>query len=66
MTAEPGRGAVGWQPIETAPRDGTAILARRSPGVIEIVRWEDYPDYGVYGWSSESYDDPWTHWRPLL
>lgn len=54
----------GWQPIETAPKDGTRLLAC----------WDiNEPSYGVVWWEDGSwveYDadnrvsDP-THWRPL-
>ncbi len=56
-----------WQPIETAPRDGTQILAclwaYGQPGGerrYEVVSWE------CDGWASEAYPIyPPTHWMPL-
>lgn len=67
-TGEPSRdaGAVNqaWQPIETAPKDGTNIIGLTQWGALEIwyVRdayegeyWQDY---------SDSEPDP-THWLPL-
>lgn len=62
----------GWMPIETAPRDGTHILAVVAghhlgtglPFIPEVVEWLD----GV-GWWSEMWgvggDYHPTHWRPL-
>jgi hypothetical protein len=48
-----------WQPIETAPKDGTEFLARDATER-DIARWDSG---GVYG------DDlgrhPFTHWAPL-
>jgi hypothetical protein len=64
-----------WQPIETAPRDGTAVLLTDGFDVA-VARWEDtgmrfqnlawvvsrYID-GEYN-STVDFDDP-THWMPL-
>lgn len=58
-----------WQPIETAPKDGTDVLVW-GPGCKSIVaswnpaetRWSD----GF--WDDGLTDDPWihaTHWMPL-
>lgn len=63
--------ADGWLPIETAPKDGTVILAFcRDEGVVS-VRFEQRHSYGrflVCGVSDSYYGDfgvsP-THWRPL-
>lgn len=63
-----------WLPIETAPKDGTRILAyglialENEPG-IGTVEWCDI--YSVWHGSPNeaSEDDPWpcklTHWMPL-
>lgn len=61
-----GSEAQGWQPIETAPKDGTWILAVRSegrPSHQTIVRWDhvDWPD----NWSDGEYTFCPTHWMPL-
>lgn len=49
-----------WQPIETAPRDGTWIIALR-PGHatwkytrVVVVQWSD--DYLGFIWPSDSFD----------
>lgn len=66
-----------WQPIETAPSDGTefqAWIARRgSPGYWEtrckfnedgtFVVW-DRIDYDVDGWEPVSFPLAPTHWMP--
>jgi hypothetical protein len=51
-----------WQPIETAPKDGTHVLAwwREEGDPPEVVRWSAgwVDDYGT------RYIEP-THWQPL-
>lgn len=59
-----------WQPIETAPKDGSLILgvSANPEGCIDIVGW----DSKAGGWSTGYFDreeyyilrDP-THWMPL-
>ena len=63
-----------WQPIETAPRDGTRILAW--DGDCIIVHWSDCSGVSALtpkmGWATR-YDDDFmcydeeypTHWMPL-
>ena len=63
-----------WQPIETAPRDGTFLIlayyCQRSAGGFEIGAWQTPPDGRPSGWytsgfrSLEAWLDP-THWMPL-
>lgn len=55
-----------WQPIETAPRDGTWFLAYSPDGItLGVARWHG----GGWADSSDPYDDchEWrlTHWQPL-
>lgn len=51
-----------WQPIETAPKDGTEVLLYRRT-LSEWSVWEHHYKTGYYdlrdrwGW--------WTHWTPL-
>lgn len=56
------RGA--WQPIETAPRDGTEILAWNGSERL-ILLWSDW----LYGWTfnddREILEGLVTHWQPL-
>lgn len=58
----------GWQPIETAPRDGTQVIAYQE-GDIYTARWlTDEPDEGppTTGWwdtVNASFEAP-THWIP--
>jgi len=55
----------GWQPIETAPKDGEDILATDGTAML-VTYWYGastgwlyrYTDHGVDGWSP-------THWMPL-
>lgn len=56
-----------WQPIETAPRDGTRVLFFAPPAkgenrgsVQRIDRWKDY-----HGWWEMRPGQPYTHWRIL-
>lgn len=66
-----------WQPIETAPKDGMAILAWSPKAVSEgkltssngiaIACWRsDRAKYGFVGWNAFN-DQFWppTHWAPL-
>ena len=60
-----------WQPISTAPKDGTHIIAFRTskPDHIESMYWAEYDEGGgAWHWSydgdSPTQNQP-THWMPL-
>jgi len=52
---------VAWQPIETAPKDGTPVLVADGSWV-GVLAWDRYAN----GWVNDEMDSasP-THWRPL-
>ena len=57
-----------WQPIETAPRDGTHILAAWLPAMFprwvrEAIMWKD--GEWVTTWSHEPISSRPRHWMPL-
>lgn len=66
-----------WQPIETAPKDGTKILVFTIRGDIELSGWYelkhdvfDEVEGGLYRKRQETYAKGWngnhpTHWMPL-
>lgn len=69
-----------WQPIETAPKDGTFILAVVAGFTPAVARWEYHYGEGSFEYldpeSLAAYEhfqayidssDPWapTHWMPL-
>lgn len=69
---EIGADANGWRPIETAPRDGTDILAAGRYGPIRVARWDEKAPSlysGVPGsWRANVYtfvELELTHWQPL-
>ncbi len=63
-----------WQPIETAPKDGTLIEIREKSGRVQIAQWGE-PGYNEPNWwvqltqggfSMNEYPTiNVTHWRPL-
>jgi hypothetical protein len=64
-----------WQPIETAPKDGTAILIWPAQSALTgstecmiisyVVRWHDWKESWIEA-SGEEYDTFYpTHWMPL-
>ena len=60
-----------WQPIESAPKDGTEILCLVDGGIYPAVYTDDYfGDYRFVGWWERNNhypfnDDVPTHWMPL-
>lgn len=69
----------GWQPIETAPKDGTTVLVWFKPHGCMSVRWTDRdegPTSKHAHWHVDDYkhgphpvrgykDEDTTHWMPL-
>jgi hypothetical protein len=63
-----------WQPIETAPRDGSAILchlpnagpfvARQDIDIVHYSGWGGGVWEGSRGYAKYRPDEP-THWMPL-
>jgi hypothetical protein len=64
-----------WQPIETAPKDGSAILIWPAQSALTgstecmiisyVVRWHDWKEAWIEA-SGEEYDTFYpTHWMPL-
>lgn len=58
-----------WQPIETAPKDGTEIWSYN--GKQGRMKWSEGQDWGLWIWADELLSDvdpdaeqP-THWMPL-
>jgi hypothetical protein len=60
------RRASGWQPISTAPRDGTRVLcyAPSAEDRAAVMR-NDYWWMQERGWASMRPGQPYTHWQPL-
>jgi hypothetical protein len=68
-----------WQPIDTAPKDGTRVLICTARGFVTDARWSESACFGGQerdrpGWQMHYCDDdPWyseatenaTHWMPL-
>lgn len=63
-----------WQPIDTAPKDGTPFLAKLRPTgdgetVMIVARWSgEEGERWVFAWgewSDDTYDVEPTHWTPL-
>lgn len=55
-----------WQPIETAPKDGTRILvARVTDGRVGISWWDGLRLEDKDKWACYSMLTPPTHWMPL-
>jgi hypothetical protein len=55
-----------WQPIETAPMDGTWFLAYcELSDIPRVVRWADKYDRLPIGESTVCWTSRPTHWMPL-
>lgn len=60
-----------WQPIETAPKDGTRFLASYD-GEVDFFHWQEVPNFpdSPVGWRNsfitvyKEHEGP-THWMPL-
>ena len=74
------RNEMKWQPIETAPKDGTDILIVTSRfQIVNVARWSEECDVGGFstgpGWQVFECEDGWysigftqdevSHWMPL-
>lgn len=65
----------GWQPIETAPKDGTVILLMQMHrdytdstldiGHFGFLEVSDYDRSDVYDWFTNAGMEEPTHWMPL-
>jgi hypothetical protein len=61
----------GWRPIETAPKDGTSILAcdARVDDWFLVVAWDCEANIYPWGWRTQDglsyHDQSLTHWQPL-
>ena len=64
LAAPPTAHAAGWRPIETAPRDGTEVLANTSGLGRVVVYWDDGESQWGTGLGYLDRDAP-THWMPL-
>jgi hypothetical protein len=59
-----------WQPIATAPKDGTRFLAACPDGTIDFFHWQDarphvgWRDSFIWVYPEGRADGP-THWLPL-
>lgn len=55
-----------WQPIETAPKDGTWFLACCRDGIVpRLVRWADRYDRLPIGNDHAVWSSLPTHWLPI-
>ena len=52
-----------WQPIATAPKDGTAILGYFPSGLMKVAQWIDHQNRWA-GFGFGFVGTP-THWMPL-
>jgi len=68
----PSSEAVGWRPIETAPKDGTNVLGAHDRAAIVVYWQHEWTVDGAPGWATGETDlggyfftFPVTHWRVL-
>lgn len=56
-----------WQPIETAPKDGTRIMAIDGRHLVAVAKWVSYTVDGEErgGWLGMPGIEPPTFWMPL-
>ena len=58
-----------WQPIETAPKDGSWIKVLGQNGKEDLAQWYDYrgiPFMNLDGeWNSKNGEGPFTHWMDI-
>ena len=64
MTTHPGDGRAGWRPIESAPKDGKAIITLDNEGNVASAQWCSCSRYWVETWSKSEWSKV-THWMPL-
>lgn len=66
----------GWEPIETAPLDGTRVELLSENGKLDLGEWAEFSEHfdkaangianDVSGeFSTDRGEGPHTHWRPL-
>lgn len=55
-----------WQPIATAPKDGTRFLALMAIGDVEIVKYDEEGGWWLNAYAPPMILESWmTHWMPL-
>lgn len=54
-----------WEPIETAPKDGTYFLGYEEDYGVHKCRWDKNHDGGVGGFRNTRHGWSPTHWQPL-
>ena len=66
LTASQAETAAAWQPIETAPRDGTKFLAYEQRNVLYYPCWWNCDFTNWEGWQDDWDSEPEpSHWMPL-